>query len=204
MYLRASDERHDRVMLTDVKDVFFQRDPFAFDDGGAALCVFEEDRSLRIADCPLNATWLVRAFGEVALGHLADRPILCSGTTSGRIEGIAAYCDAMVETLRGRGVTWIGGDQGVHNFLVYTGRFGTARAFLNEDGPVLTLAARREVLKRNPSGFLVNRAGEVPNVLHQYDRSPALLRWAGARYMTFSQRLWVELAMAKKTLAARN
>jgi hypothetical protein len=60
-------------------------------------------------------------------------------------------------------------DQGVHNFLVHTGRV-PGRLVANTEGPVLTVG----VMAPSDAVALLNDRAEELRVIHQYDRHPAL------------------------------
>jgi hypothetical protein len=61
-------------------------------------------------------------------------------------------------------------DQGVHNYLVHTGRV-EGRLVTNAEGPVLTLA----IMSDEAAVELVRRRAGDARMLHQYDRHPAVL-----------------------------
>jgi hypothetical protein len=197
MYLHHLRREYDYVMLADVKDVLFQRNPFDFDAGGAEICFFEENRNRAIRDCPLNSRWISEPFGEATLALIGSNPILCSGTSIGTSGGVFDYCGAMLECMSRHRIVGVGGDQGSHNFLIYTKQIERMRIFPNEDGPVLTLATRTNSPQFNAQGNLVNLRGDVPNTVHQYDRCPRIMKVVNARYLNRGQRLWAWLAYRK-------
>jgi hypothetical protein len=162
-----------RVLLTDARDVLFQRDWSAHpalrsDD---ALWVFAEDQT--IGNCPFNCAWLAQI--DPALpAALAARRILCSGTTIGTGAGVLAYLDAMVaasDALQAAGRAAITGqDQGIHNFLVHTGRLAALRprVLTNDDNLVNTVGYGWKGI--DAEGRAVNARGERSWIVHQYDR----------------------------------
>mmetsp|Transcript_12911 Transcript_12911/g.27876 ORF Transcript_12911/g.27876 Transcript_12911/m.27876 type:complete len:867 (+) Transcript_12911:75-2675(+) len=116
----------DGVMLTDVRDVYFQSDPFAFVTSPHELMLFEE-----IFPGVTNEHWLtdlpVKKCRNVTVGPV---PVLCSGSTMGTREGIINYIQVMVEEFdywKARvncRCDMVGDDQSIHNYLYYTNRFG--------------------------------------------------------------------------------
>lgn len=180
----------DYVMFTDVRDVLFQRDPFAFDLDDR-LCAFEEDASVCIGACPFNSTWVRTAFPDDVFLQMETKPILCSGTTMGPSELMLQYVDAMVAHLermrrdRPEVIRVLEGlDQGIHNYLLHSNTWhGKVRIFPNEQGPVMTFGHKNpETVLFNEDGQVINEAGAVLNVLHQYDRHPELTARLLARY----------------------
>jgi hypothetical protein len=61
------------------------------------------------------------------------------------------------------------GDQGIHNYLLRTGRLDPVKVVANGYGRVLTMGAMRTI-ERDADGYVLNRDGSRPAVLHQYDR----------------------------------
>jgi hypothetical protein len=167
-------DRFDQVMLSDTRDVFFQRDPFDF-PLGEALCCFREDSSRTIGTCPFNSQWIREAFGNSALEELRDHPILCAGTTMGSTSIVKKYVDAMVDQL-GKLRRLAGGvDQGVHNYLIQTGRFAPVAYFDNAGGPIMTLGYKSAAsLRRDDQHRVLTDSGDLAHTLHQFDRHPEL------------------------------
>ncbi len=89
-YLAAHERDYRSVLLTDVRDVVFQADPFERFDG--RLTVFEEDADVRLADdTACNAAWVEDSFGPAALEAVGQYPILCSGTILGSARVMLEY-----------------------------------------------------------------------------------------------------------------
>jgi|694.fasta_scaffold45689_4 hypothetical protein len=189
-FLRAIDAPASarRVLLSDARDVLFQRDWSAHPalTEPADLWVFAEDQT--IGNCRFNRAWLDQIDAALA-GALADRRILCSGTTIGTGAGILAYLDAMAAVaaaLHAAGRAGIvGQDQGNHNFLLHTGRLAALRpkVLANDDNLVNTVGYGWKGV--DGEGRATNARGERSWVVHQYDRFDAALAarmQAGWRY----------------------
>ncbi len=168
-YLSRRAEQYKNVMLTDVRDVFFQRDPFAFQIRDQVHC-FLEFEGETLGSQSHNRAWLRGVYGENVLRQLADRPISCSGVTIGPTSGILEYLRAMVNALVSVPVQWAGVDQGVHNYVAYTGLAGDVAFTPNRGGPVATLA----VVPRADVDALMPEGLAHVNVFHQYGHHPAL------------------------------
>jgi len=157
---------YDNVMLTDTRDVFFGRDPFAFEIGDSLHCFLEESEYTP-GTKPIDRRWLTETYGEEVAAALGDRPVPCAGVTIGSYGAVLAYLSAMVDELvqlRARD------DQPVHNSVVHNGLAPRVRLVRNGEGPVLTLGLMDEAAV---SSLLPDRYAEF-NVLHQYDRHPRL------------------------------
>lgn len=171
-----------KILVTDVRDVIFQRDPlgFAWPEG---LSITLEDRRMRVEDCPYMRRWTTDHLGEKAWRDMADRPISCSGTVVGDHDAMLGYLDRMLERLlpheAAKGMA--GYDQGVHNHLLYDGAFGTVSTFDNY-GPILTLGYREGEPERGHNGEILAENGEPAVIVHQYDRHPKLFREVRERF----------------------
>jgi hypothetical protein len=168
-YLKEN--HHDLVLLSDVRDVLFQDDPFA-DPLRAELEICLEAKRLPIGECPYNQFFLNALYGTQAAQSLADKPIACAGTVRGTSDGVKRY---LIRTTQHIEQLWrpIGMcDQGMHNYLYWTGALEPAAVYENGHGPVYT--AGNELSVFTDAGFVRNDDGSIPAIVHQYDRHPAL------------------------------
>lgn len=140
-YLKECEECTGPVLISDVRDTFFQRDPFG--DGApkvTGLQVFEEYKFQK------TTHWLVKEPVSKCKGLDIDEIMLCSGTTIGTREAMIEYLGIMEQEM----TEWMkdpkcccnkmnGDDQSIHNYLFYTGRFPFAKAIKNRMGIVNTV-----------------------------------------------------------------
>ena len=115
-FLARHHRRYGRVMLTDIRDVIFQSDPFAH--LGDADIVYAHERA-RIRECQYNAGWVRQAYGEGIYANIAEYYVSCAGTTIGTIDGILGYLAAMTDEMSASRVPDQNIDQGIHNFVVH-------------------------------------------------------------------------------------
>ena len=161
----------DQVMISDLRDVVFQEDPFAADVDG--LEVFLEEPHVRTTSEGFNRRWLVDLYGDEGLESLGDEVISCSGVTFGTHAAMIGYLMAMVREVAKHTIPLGPHDQGVHNWLLYTGQLPGASSIRNGAGRVQTMGAQAEVLV-DSGGRVLNPDGTRPAVLHQYDRHGSL------------------------------
>eukprot|EP00741_Cyanophora_paradoxa_P008788 tig00001374_g8505.t1 len=182
---------YDRMFLCDTRDVIFQGNPFAEPMRGA-LHFFLDGRI--IGQCRWNSAWVRNCFGDEALAQIERMPISCAGTTVGTEAGMLSYLREMERAIHEAPCEDFGLDQGIHNFFLWTGRFGRPRlwpkdfgageaagrgepegaaVFGNGEGYVATLHYTRDFVF-DRFGRLVNGAGRPYAVLHQYDRHKAV------------------------------
>lgn len=155
------------VFLTDSRDVIFQGSPFV---SGDYLYLYSEP--VKIGECSFNGNWIRHYYGDVVYEQLADKPVLCAGTTLGSygrmVEYLEIMCSKMKEKLS-QNYVYIPADQGIHNYEFYSG--GIPGATVREHGysEVQTLHHEKKFLF-SKDGFLLNVNGSVVPVIHQYDR----------------------------------
>ena len=136
------------VLVTDVRDTFFQRDPFG--DGAPdieGLHLFSEWRLNNAGHSFIQVPILKCKSVEL---DKSMGPMICSGTTIGTRATMIGYLDAMYNEM----VEWMkdkncwskkaGGDQAVHNYLYYTGKLDHLRpvVFAPREGIVNTVGAQ--------------------------------------------------------------
>lgn len=171
-WLAGCEECTGPVLISDYRDAFFQRNPFAVGEPAiSGLQVFQEHRSITtdhwLVQWPVNDCKGVKFHGK---------PMLCSGTTLGERDAMLNYLTAMHEEMK----VWManpkchfsinGDDQSIHNYLFYSGklapfaksipfRYGIVHT-VGAQGSII-LKAHRERLKRD-KGLDVGEATRTP------------------------------------------
>jgi len=172
--LIANKDNYKLVLITDVRDVVFQADPFAGIKKTSLLNFYAEEKT--IANSFYTSYWIKHAFGKKALQAVKDKISICSGTTIGSIDQIMIYLETMI-VMQAKiiaGLTGLGGfDQGVHNYLVHNNYFPGSNLIMNTCGEVATLGEATNIAL-NSSGELINGDGEIMPVVHQFDRFPEM------------------------------
>jgi hypothetical protein len=170
-FLACRGAEYDHVMLSDLRDVVFQSDPFA--EPLPADIVFARERCL-VGGVTANYGWIFDAYGDAVAHNMRDCFVACAGTTFGTTSGIMRYLVAMTRELRDRRPPLVGGvDQAVHNYIV---RMRPLRnAWLDTtDSLVATMHfVRDESVQTTPRGVLID--GRLVPVLHQWDRNKITL-----------------------------
>lgn len=181
-HLRSLPALPDLVLLSDVRDVIFQRDP-ARHPWASGLTLTLEDRSMTVGQCPYMERWTCGHLGVAAWHAMAGQPISCSGTVVGDATAILRYLDAMCRALVPftPAPSMAGYDQGVHNHLLRTGALPPA-CLVDNSGPILTLGYKPTPPSCNAEGEIMGDAGEPAVIVHQYDRMPGLFAEVRARY----------------------
>jgi len=166
-FLSATRGLYSHVMFTDVKDVFFQRQPFDF-DWKSPFCSFYEDPHFLIKDDPHTSGWIREGYGPQAADALKDKRIICSGVTFAEIDAAMEYlpiiCRHMIR-INARGLV----DQGVYNYILHHQMLKSSFIYDSPETPVLHVGlVTPERLMLDEQGFVLNGSGRVVNVVHQY------------------------------------
>jgi hypothetical protein len=165
-----------RVLLSDVVDVYFQAHPFENLPAGELLFFLESDGKT-IGQCEKNSLWIRRMFDEATINRLEDKPISCAGTTIGSGAAIMSYLSQMISVANPEKLRQIpnsyGCDQAIHNVLLHQNTAGKAIA---NGQHVLTLAGVSPGYATIDAGGLIRGpAGNVPAIVHQFNYHRDLL-----------------------------
>ena len=188
-YLAGLAELPEKILLADVRDLVFQRDPFEIDPGDG-LCCFLESDDMRLGTCVANSGWLACAYGKEVLERVGRQKISCSGTTLGTGAAVRNYLAAMTAGLRAidertPNIMHViaGIDQCVHNYLLYSDALPGTRLYSHEAGPIATLNyVAPEEFRFDDCGHLLNHKGDPYHVIHQYDRYEELAKMILSRF----------------------
>ena len=198
-------EQKEIILITDVRDVFFQEDPFDSVPFGAKnflnssinLLLFQEglndisNEVVTLSNTAPNFRWMTNIYGYKVFGAFRYKTPLCSGTTIGTKSGLQDYTRAMIlegylclkrnpkKFVKKRGHVCSGGaDQGFHNFLFWSKRLPMGAALKNGDGPVYTVGMIRGKPARSLN-FDQNHLGEVVSPVQRGPecRVPVIHQW---------------------------
>ncbi|MGH8093194.1 MAG: hypothetical protein ACREIF_06965 [Chthoniobacterales bacterium] len=174
-FIRKHAREYDKVLLTDCRDVFFQADPFAWEQA-PGLHVFLEDESNKLGTCTHHIRWLTSLFGPEVLDKWKEEIVSCAGTVFGDIPATLDYLARMVsQTMKVKTLRESDGDQGIHNYLIRVGALPKVTIHDNRYLPVMTLGlVPADRLWLDDEGQVLDQAGIIVPVLHQYDRFPSL------------------------------
>ncbi|RZK23422.1 MAG: hypothetical protein EOO56_05105 [Hymenobacter sp.] len=161
-----------KVLLTDVRDVVFQQDPFSFEMQDA-LYVAMESRRRNTGDCQYNVEWIQKGYGAEVLAEMAPHVISCAGTTLGPATRIHTYLETLLKEIITLRDAYGCADQAAHNRLLQQDRLGPVVRLYNEDTPVLTVGAEL-TFALDAAGYVLDGKGNRPTIVHQYDRHPSL------------------------------
>lgn len=141
------------------------------------LFIFEEDDIIK--NNKHNSKWIdiLNLYINDNILYIKDKKIICSGTILGTIlgtyYGIMYYLgifNRIVEKLNKECHKYCGLDQGIHNYLIYSGKLDTLkiRVLTNIDNYVNTLCLGYKGI--NDEYKITNINNEGSCIAHQYDR----------------------------------
>jgi len=179
------------LFMCDFRDVLFQRNieeyDFSSDSDAADIYGFQEE--LRICDEKVyNTPWiqmLGQILGEDIFAKIGNNPIICCGTTLGKIEVIKKYVSVMCQIINSYRIQ-INLDQAIHNYLLYMNKLGVKVAIFDNNDIIVNTAGQGE-RRLNAADQIINKIGEVPYIVHQYDRFPAELRRRFSKKYNFAE-----------------
>ncbi len=175
--LRRVGKDYTNILVTDVRDVVFQADPFARVPLHG-LMLFTENHGMPIRDEGATRNWIEVTYGRARTERILHFPTLCSGTTIGDSASMIDYLEAISDELLRHThsvASFPGIDQGVHNWLYHHQRLPVAQLCDTFEGPVATLGTEPiENFRFDNLGRLLNLDGSPVPIVHQYDRHPSL------------------------------
>lgn len=134
------------------------------------------------SECGWNSGWVRDCFGDAGLAAVGHNVISCSGTSMGTWPEALAYVNLLADELvTRRSCERNGVDQGMHNYFVFGGGLTAAlggaadrlHVISNEEGWIATVQSM-PTIQRDYAGRVLNAAGQIVALVHQYDRSAAL------------------------------
>jgi hypothetical protein len=187
-FLKEAGTHYKNVMLTDIRDVIFQKPPFEGVEEG--LYLFLEDPSQTFKNSPLNYNWLEDAAGKELANSVSNEVVSCAGVVLGRTNLIITYLEYIKNKLRFKSKLKWGLDQGIHNTYAYHNKPEHVTLIPNNVPMVLTLGACN-TYTLNQAGSLTNTDGQIYAVIHQYDRVEELFMYFKNIYIgnRFTQKL---------------
>ena len=166
-WLHECDTCSGGVMLTDVRDVFFQRDPFQNKEKLRPLMLFEEIPELTTGD------WITTMPLSICKKefHFHAEKMICSGSTMGSTQAILDYIDVMLsefENWKAKDqcrIDMVGDDQSIHNYLYYTNKFHDAITIPHRTGPIHVVGVQAALIYRRAKDEI---GGQHQSVLTDY------------------------------------
>lgn len=169
----------DYVLLTDCRDVFFQKniEEYVVD---SSVEIYFAGEGNTLGNCKFNQKWLnmmEEELGTEIISKIQDKPIICSGTTFGTLQGIKKYVDQMCHCMTNViKIDYPGLDQGVHNYLIHLNLLTDLKYEILPSDNLLFNTLQYGYKFMNSSNQLINIHNEVSYIVHQWDRLPSYMK----------------------------
>ena len=181
--VHANAERYDQVMVSDVRDVVFQKHPF--DGVTSPACHFYLEGNKTIGNEPTNARWAKLFLSPGDAAKIGVCLVSCCGVVLGGIgpmneylARLAGYLHALPMKIRRKG----GADTVFHNKMAHLTHEVSA-VIVENNVHVASMGLEP------PSAYIVDERGQIrtvdghlPAILHQYDRIPHVRDAVEARF----------------------
>jgi hypothetical protein len=187
-YLDIVDQFKDykNILLADIRDVFFQSNPFDNLPDGEFLYGFTEDPGLSLDKEEHHIKMILKLFGQETLDQMAGKKIICSGTILGTNEKMTNWLRVFKDYLmqiqdkNPRICHEMLLDQVIANHIYYFQDKGN-QIELKDNGDIvgtigLCITHPDHVGDMKMENDTIYLDGKVPAIIHQYDRSPELFK----------------------------
>lgn len=210
-WLRDCDTCSGPVLVMDVRDSFFQLDPFG--PGSPivkGLQVFQEHKN------QTTDHWLTKRPIKQCKGNesfIPNKPMLCSGTTVGTRAAMLKYLERMYAEMR----QWIknpnchfqmnGDDQSIHNYLFYSSQLPFATSIANREGGIVNTIGyegseimKQHIESKKKLGITVQSdAMDIPYEGAVGGKASEGRRWIGEKYNIADNEGWFTEADGTKS-----
>lgn len=177
-FLISNLDKYSLVLSVDVRDIFFQKDPFQYyNDSKSFLGIALEDKTLSHGR---NKKWLLDAYGKDIHREIKHQRIICVGTVWGTIDKFIEFSKEMYKQLNSEWSLRLNVvEQAVGNYIIYKNKMfkNCLIKSENKDGPIMTIKlTKNKYIKFDNKYNVLNLKGEIAAIVHQYDRKPFIVR----------------------------
>jgi hypothetical protein len=185
-------DSYQNYLLSDIRDVFFQDNPFVDLPETSYLYTFTEDPAITIDIEDHHIPMINRLFGESELQKFKDKKIICSGTILGTrdmmiefLEIFAAYLTE-IQKQNPRICYEMLLDQVITNHICHLNEFSN-KVNVKSNGDIVgtighCITHPKHLGKMELKDNMIFLNDKVPAVIHQYDRSPELFQKISSVY----------------------
>lgn len=176
------------ILLSDVRDVIFQADPF--DPLPERLQLFQEAEPMTLAEHGSNIRWLGAILGRDIAATIADRPCICAGTVLGPRRTIQRMIRQMMLLLsipRKAIPLRFGADQAILNYMAHMDLLGEVDVVPNWHRVATIGKASENEIFLDREGVVRNADGSASAIVHQYDRHDVIHAAVAAQHAVLEE-----------------
>lgn len=169
-FLLSHPNDFNHILITDVRDVLFQKDPFAnfFNELEEEHIHFFEEEITFQQDPTYNSFWVEKIYGKRVLQSMSEKKVICVGTILGKQKIISNFLNSICREFKNYNVWGLGLDQGAINRMIYdTDEF---QSKIHKNGDHIFTVGFVNQLLQDENEMIVNQNNEVVPIVHQYDR----------------------------------
>lgn len=168
IFLDSYGDNFSQVLVTDTRDIIFQDDLFKHYEQFKNYLGYSTEYLNLDEEC--NANWFKKFYGEEIHQRLIKNKIICCGTVFGTVNEVKMFAQKMSEQLE-RSNFW-GAEQAAENYLVYEKLLPIQNIIESDvnDGAIFTNGITPNHLQIIRDNKILNLSGNIPAVVHQYDR----------------------------------
>jgi len=178
--------QYKNILFADVRDIFFQSNPFADLPEEDYIFAFTEDPAVKIDKEFHHIKMIERMFDPTYINKFQNKEIICSGTILGTPEKLCLFfkefCDFLVELYKKNPSVCneMLIDQVIANELFYFGQMKN-EVVIKSNGDIVgtighCITHPDHLGEIKFDNGVITLDGKIPSVIHQYDRSPELFK----------------------------
>ena len=177
-YLNNNNNKYNIILHADVRDTIFQKDLFEIykNNKKSFIGVSLEDG---VITGKYNGEWMENQYGNDIYNILKNETIICSGTIWGTADKFLELVRKIWEEIKLKSPYKESiHDQTATNYIIYYIKMFNDSLIKSDIniGPVMTVGlARNKDLQFDSEGNVLTFNGEIPAVIHQYDRVPKIV-----------------------------
>lgn len=172
-YLLKHGSKFEKVLITDVKDVVFQNNPFNVTIE-EKIYVAVENISILIEGCKCTSKWIRKGYGDEIVEVMKKKEVICAGTTLAPVTLMKRYLLRLIQEFSVVKEVYRCADQAMHNVLLHQNKIGPVFKCYNFKGPILTVGTEPSYFL-NKQRQLIDEKGVIIPIVHQYDRHKELV-----------------------------
>ena len=163
-YLHEHRGEYGQVLMTDMRDVIIQGNPFEIYEQYKSYLVYSTEY-FKIKEQPDNSQWIIRNFGKDVFEEVKENHVACAGTLMGTADAMETALHEMNALLIKDSFNNHGADQATLNYFIYTKKFPIDVIIENDinNGVICTNGYLETPIENEK---ILSAKGIIPAVIH--------------------------------------